>query len=769
MDTTVLNKKKGVVKGKLTKMSAYLENYQLNPQSAMELTVKLNNLKTLRSEVKELQLDYCAIVTEDPEKALENIDERLDEIEVRILFLLSTLNNENKKNDNSESGNCLSATSNNSTKCSTSKLPDIPLPVFSGDYSQFHNFKVQFTNLIVKNETLNDTQRLFYLQSALKGETRSLITNDDTLESLLAALNERYDNKRLVVESIIQRFINYRQITTESAKELRALSDSIKKNLRSLKLLNYIQNELSDIMLINILTPKLDSETRKQYELSLKSREVPKLEEFLSFLETRSIVLESLERNVPTKITKSFSSQHTMNKNKNVTYTTNRENDKKCLACKLGFHSLFKCEKFLAMDISERYNFIKGNKLCVRCLNKHNISQCHSKYLCHYCGKPHSSFLCRSNTSLMSQDSTPDAVNNFTTQQNIDACESRSAASGNSQVQSYSTHVREKKTVLLCTAIIFIEDVYGYKHKLRCILDSASSSCFLTQSVADLLQLKKHKTNISVSGINGIANSVHSWVSSRVSDSKGEFNQSMDFFVVPNISAGLTPNARLDITDLKLPEFIKLADENFYVPGKIQALIGNEYFFEILKTNKFRSWDNKLILQDSVFGYLISGTLPTCEPQNVCFLSNQLECLDKTVKQFFELEMLPVNSKPILSDEEILAEKHFVQTHKRQSDGRYIVSLPVKEDGLSKLSNTFSLAKKRLDSTWNRLERDPVMKDLYIKFMSEYESLGHMVESTSTNYNDILNGKFSNYFMPHHGVFRPEKSSSKLRVVFFCS
>ena len=54
------------------------------------------------------------------------------------------------------------------------------------------------------------------------------------------------------------------------------------------------------------------------------------------------------------------------------------------------------------------------------------------------------------------------------------------------------------------------------------------------------------------------------------------------------------------------------------------------------------------------------------------------------------------------------------------------------------------------------------MKQDYVQFMSEYESLGHMqlVEPTASA---------NVYHIPHHPVFKLSSSSTKLRVVFDAS
>ncbi|GFW75340.1 uncharacterized protein TNCV_4189941 [Trichonephila clavipes] len=71
------------------------------------------------------------------------------------------------------------------------------------------------------------------------------------------------------------------------------------------------------------------------------------------------------------------------------------------------------------------------------------------------------------------------------------------------------------------------------------------------------------------------------------------------------------------------------------------------------------------------------------------------------------------------------------------------------------------IALKRLNALWTRLIRDPQYLKLYRDFIHEYEQLGHMKEVVVENDNSEIA-----YYMPHHGVLRPEKSTTKLRVVF---
>ncbi|GFX16166.1 integrase catalytic domain-containing protein [Trichonephila clavipes] len=199
------------------------------------------------------------------------------------------------------------------------------------------------------------------------------------------------------------------------------------------------------------------------------------------------------------------------------------------------------------------------------------------------------------------------------------------------------------------------------------------------------------------------------------------------------------------------------------MPGQIDILIGSELFFEILNPEQYYLQEGNVILQNTKFGYLVTGTLPQSQQQaNCCLISEP--SLDITVKKFFELESLPDDSKEITkSEEEIYCEEHFVSTYKRDKTGRFIVRLPIKENAETLLGYSKENAIKRLNGIWEKLNKNNTMGTLYKEFMNEYELLGHMEEIKNETLDKI------NYYIPHHSVYKPEKTSTPLRVVFDAS
>ncbi|GFQ94041.1 uncharacterized protein TNCT_35641 [Trichonephila clavata] len=132
-----------------------------------------------------LKIEYYEVVEDEElpnlELILEEMEDDLEEIKVGLQTLLL------KHDDISKNVSiCNTALSNNgNSKSSFIKLTDVSLPEFHGVIENWSDFKRQFDSLITNNSVLNDTQKLFSLRSALKGEARTIETSEDTFESLM--------------------------------------------------------------------------------------------------------------------------------------------------------------------------------------------------------------------------------------------------------------------------------------------------------------------------------------------------------------------------------------------------------------------------------------------------------------------------------------------------------------------------------------------------------------------------------------------------------
>lgn len=78
---------------------------------------------------------------------------------------------------------------------------------------------------------------------------------------------------------------------------------------------------------------------------------------------------------------------------------------------------------------------------------------------------------------------------------------------------------------------------------------------------------------------------------------------------------------------------------------------------------------------------------------------------------------------------------------------------------MTKLGESLDIALRRFLALERKLNANESLKEDYVKFMEEYQSLGHMspVDSYDTK---------KHYFFPHHAVIKIDSATTKLRVVF---
>ncbi|GFS93324.1 intraflagellar transport protein 52 homolog [Trichonephila clavipes] len=127
-----------------------------------------------------------------------------------------------------------------------------------------------------------------------------------------------------------------------------------------------------------------------------------------------------------------------------------------------------------------------------------------------------------------------------------------------------------------------------------------------------------------------------------------------------------------------------------------------------------------------------------------------------------EVESIPDASD--LSEEDKKVEKFYLDYTRRNRDGRYVVSLPFKNDNA--LGNSKVQAKRRFFSLENLLQDNPELRDKYVKFMQDYEHLGHMQLVPNS---ELSKPSSKCFYLPHFGVVRKQSETTKLRIVFDAS
>ncbi|GFX00315.1 uncharacterized protein TNCV_1273091 [Trichonephila clavipes] len=487
------------INGSITRIATFMDNVSEHVDIT-ELEVKLKKIDQLQRKIEELKELLFGLETAKPTEEAEfedlyKCETRLDDLEVRVKELINSIN----------VSLCVTAVEKNKYENGTfaqTKIPPIILPTFSGKYEQFSNFKSQFDDLIATSEQLTQSQKL-YLNSCLSNEVKEFASTFDTFSSLYEALESRYDNKRLIVDINVQQILNFKKIERENPKEIREMIDCIKKNLRALKLLNYEQNNLFNVFLLNIMLKKLDNESRKNFELSLKAKDVPTFDEFIAFLEQRETILLSVDKNCIVETKTILRKPNLSFKTKTNLLINQSVENKSCIVCKdKTLHPIFRCKKFLELNPEKRLDLVRLHKLCELCLRKnHKRMQCTSTYVCP-CGKKHSRSLCTAAKDDRKKWVIPSAELPVLT--NPEDRESNVVDSSTQNTVLSSTASQHRKNVLISTGSVFLRNNEGRELKCPVIFDSASNINIISRKMCDFLGIAIEKINSSVSGLNSL-------------------------------------------------------------------------------------------------------------------------------------------------------------------------------------------------------------------------------------------------------------------------
>lgn len=221
---------------------------------------------------------------------------------------------------------------------------------------------------------------------------RHISVSESNYDQCWKLLEERYNNKKFLSHCILKRLFSQRNIIVESANSLKDLLDTSTECLNALSNIG-INTSSWDIIVIYILTLKLDPESRKEWELNVTTNTtsdvLPTFKQFQEFLTSRYRALEFIEPN-SRRVECKNTVRHDSVKPK-VLHATSSSNIV-CEYCS-GNHKLCFCKKFSSENYEKRHDFVFNNRMCFNCLGNHSVKFCQKATNCRICKKRHNSLL----------------------------------------------------------------------------------------------------------------------------------------------------------------------------------------------------------------------------------------------------------------------------------------------------------------------------------------------------------------------------------------
>ncbi|XP_070522381.1 uncharacterized protein [Cardiocondyla obscurior] len=293
-----------------------------------------------------------------------------------------------------------------------SALPRIKLPNFSGEYKSWRSFHDLFKSMIFFNTELSNVEKMHYLKTCLSGEAAKLVSNlsasGENFSVAWTLLTSRYENKRFLITTQLDRIFNLKPLKTKNAKGLRSLQTTILEALGALGALDCAVQSW-DPLLLHLLTRLLDPDTREAWEVEIgPSNTYPTMAQFEEFLGGRVRALEHLQSSAESgkskelqRSTTQFS--HRLN-TRNIAHaiaSNSVPSTSSCILCKEA-HFFLKCDRYRSLNANQRKELIMKHRKCFNCLGAHTVNQCRVTKRCLVCGRRHHTSL-HTNTFVASK------------------------------------------------------------------------------------------------------------------------------------------------------------------------------------------------------------------------------------------------------------------------------------------------------------------------------------------------------------------------------
>ena len=469
------------------------------------------------------------------------------------------------------------------------RLPKLDLPSFSGDRMDWPGYHDLFVASVHNNAQLTGAQKLQYLKRSLVGEPATMVNpyecTDSNYDKAWKMLAERYQHLRDLAYAITAKFMNHPVLRDSDSKSLRRLVDVCRETIIRLQTLQ-VRVDRADFLTTYILLQKLDVETRRQWQLSLKDDRMPSFEAMVDYLESRAKALEEVpgQRIIKPAVS---SQQPTASSGKPYSATvktahatTGSPSKLSCYACKKN-HYLYQCPTFIDMDLEQKKLICKNRELCTNCFShRHPLEDCPSRMSCGKCREKHNELLCESDFVV--------------------------------------GHLGIKRSVrvLLGTAAIQIKDINGRIQTFRALLDTGSQASFISGHAAKLLGLPRQSESLSISGLSTTkcATSNGSVFMQLCSSIDKEFKCDVQAYILKKVTCDLPAES---FPAGNYPQFkgLYLADPGYNVKGPINVLLGMDVL-PFVMMNGLKTSNEGLMAQRTVWGWVLSGTIPET-PKNV--------------------------------------------------------------------------------------------------------------------------------------------------------
>ncbi|KAK3749297.1 hypothetical protein QZH41_007559 [Actinostola sp. cb2023] len=616
-------------------------------------------------------------------------------------------------------------------------IPSVKLLEFDGSALSYTDFIERFKIHIHDKPHLADDMRMIQLKMHVTGEAERAIAGLGSkgimYATALKSLKEQFGQPSLLARALVDKLTKGDKIPRNNRQALREFSLDLINCLATMKQLNYFSDVNANDSLRRIIMRLPDHLIDKWKGVVTDIRErghVPTIQHISDFVRKRVKAefdpdFGDLQRERGSRI-ESVANRRGVHSTQRSpptrsTYTL------KCHVCE-GNHKVSECPTFIDSSVEERWQTAKASRMCFSCLNKgHQTKDCRSKKKCdkNGCLRFHHPIL------------------------HVDPPSASGVAS-----------VLDQNGILPVVRVRFRAE-NGRVREGNVLIDSGAGTTVIRTDFAKALGLQGKRERIDLAVVGGErirqpeSRRVNFWISS--------LQGSEEF----RIQAHEIEKTILSVPPLDrswLNSFSHLANVEFpHKAGPVDLILGVQYSHLHAEDETRQGLPFDPVAKQSKLGWFVIGSDSHKGKSPICSISIASPI---NLERFYELETLGIQAPecscqtPISREDKEAME--LMEASCKLLNGRYSIGLPWKRNK-HLLPNNYVLAEKRLFSLEKSLLKNSKKAEMYNDAITEYERNGWARRLTNQELSTV---RTPVYYLPHHGVYRPEKKSTPLRVVF---
>ena len=667
------------------------------------------------------------------------------------------------------------------------KIPKMNIPKFKGGLESWHGFWSRYKVAVHENEKLTDPVKLAVLINLIIDPTLNeylIAANDgqpDRYNQVITYLKTRFDRPRELHALYLKKLVDLPPNKGTPA-ELSQAADIVFAAVSGIRRSGQVTvDSIANSLIISTLPPWLRMEWENKTE---GEHEVPNVDKWIEFMRKRAVTAEHNLKSTyasnnlkkeqtkpshkPTSKVHVTSSQPAANSQQPAanqqpsgesgsTYKRRPKgprsaasvSQQKCSLCP-QMHFLYQCNQFMQMTASQRKAHVTSINFCANCLKSgHSQQQCNSHYTCRVCNQKHN--------TLLDVDATASPT-----------VASVSVAAVNPALVAESDSDGEK---ILMTSQVLVTGSDGKMLEARAMLDTGATISVISKRMTGLLKLKPNKEMITVSGIESASSTParHTAVVKVTSKTNPAWSTCVKVVILPKTTRNLPENPLPPKQEMPHLKGLLLADPKYNEPRRVDMILDVGVFSQILLPGKIQGIQGHPSAWETQLGWGVMGCYvpPTSSKFSECAINTAVvtlsdqENLNSLLERFWLLESMP-RTKICFSSEELAIQQHYDATHYfSKSLGRYVVSLPRKDTGLS-MGESYRTALNRFFSNEKALIRRGSWSQ-FQEVLMEYFELGHAQLVTAE---ELCTPEAFTYYLPMHAVYKQPSTSTKMRIVF---